>query len=115
MTRTPASPLRVLVLAACTLLFVACSGPGSNPAGEAVVPAPAPEQPAQDPAQESLDESLPEAVGLPNPASAYCTELGGRSQPMQDEDGGAYAVCQLPDGTVIEEWELYRRDHPAEE
>ncbi|HAO26517.1 MAG TPA: DUF333 domain-containing protein, partial [Chryseobacterium indologenes] len=26
-------------------------------------------------------------------------------------DGGEYALCQLPNGQTIEEWELFRKDH----
>ena len=31
----------------------------------------------------------------------------------RDKDGGQYGVCILPDGTEVEEWELFRRDHAA--
>ncbi|RMX08049.1 DUF333 domain-containing protein [Corticibacter populi] len=51
------------------------------------------------------------AVGMANPASVYCQSLGGRSEPVQGANG-VYSICHLPDGTQIEEWELYRRDHP---
>ncbi|MCM2493937.1 DUF333 domain-containing protein [Burkholderia glumae] len=51
-------------------------------------------------------------VGMANPASVYCESLGGRSVSVKDKDGAAYAICHLPDGTQIEEWALYRRDHP---
>lgn len=30
----------------------------------------------------------------------------------KDKDGGEYAICHLPDGRSIEEWELFRADHP---
>ncbi|MGS0978263.1 putative hemolysin [Burkholderia glumae] len=49
---------------------------------------------------------------MANPASVYCESLGGRSVSVKDKDGAAYAICHLPDGTQIEEWALYRRDHP---
>lgn len=51
-------------------------------------------------------------VGMPNPASVYCLEKGGQSVSARSEDGGEYAICHLPDGTQIEEWALFRRDHP---
>eukprot|EP01036_Dinobryon_divergens_P008644 gene8644-11561_t len=54
----------------------------------------------------------PPRVGMANPASVYCQSLGGKTL-MRSNDKGQYGVCQLPDGTQIEEWELYRRDHPA--
>lgn len=50
-------------------------------------------------------------VGMANPASVYCKEKGGKSIPRKDVDGGEYALCQLPDGQIIEEWDLYRKDH----
>ena len=39
-------------------------------------------------------------------------KLGGKSEAKKDEAGNAFALCHLPDGTAIEEWELFRRDHP---
>jgi len=49
-------------------------------------------------------------AGMPNPASAYCIQLGG-SLAMENRAGGQVGICTLPDGTEIEEWELYRRDN----
>ena len=37
-------------------------------------------------------------VGMANPASVYCEK-------------GEYGVCQLKDGTTIEEWEYYRQNN----
>jgi putative hemolysin len=48
---------------------------------------------------------------MANPASVYCQKLGGKTI-MKSNDKGQYGMCQLPDGSQIEEWELYRRDHP---
>lgn len=53
-----------------------------------------------------------EAVGMANPASVYCVSKGGKSVIARHDNGGEYAICHLPDGTQIEEWELFRRDHP---
>jgi len=55
----------------------------------------------------------PAAVGMANPASVYCLQKGGVSVP-QDDGQGEYRLCHLPGGTLVEEWELYRRDHPAQ-
>lgn len=57
-------------------------------------------------------ESAPPAVGMPNPASAYCVEQGGSLEIVTTPQGQT-GMCTLPDGTVIEEWELMRRDHPS--
>lgn len=50
-------------------------------------------------------------VGMANPASVYCLKLGGRLEIVK-EAAGQHGMCHLPDGTIIEEWELFRRDHP---
>ncbi|GAB2473621.1 DUF333 domain-containing protein [Comamonas humi] len=78
---------RTFLIAMATLPLAAC----------AVQPA-APAQP------------LSPKVGMANPASVYCQQLGGRSVTVK-EAAGERGVCHLPDGTVIDEWELFRRDH----
>jgi putative hemolysin len=57
------------------------------------------------------DPVAPTAVGLANPASVYCAELGGTSTSRTTPEGKV-ADCHLPDGRVIEEWALFRQDHP---
>lgn len=47
-------------------------------------------------------------VGLPNPASAYCVDQGGKLEIRTASDGGQSGWCHLPDGRVVEEWTLYR-------
>ncbi len=51
------------------------------------------------------------SVGMANPASKYCIKQGGNLIPQKNKDGGEYALCQLPNGQTIEEWELFRKDH----
>jgi len=51
-----------------------------------------------------------QSVGLANPASVYCKEKGG-TLVIKNSEKGQIGICQLPDGSEIEEWELYRRDH----
>jgi len=53
----------------------------------------------------------PHAVGMANPASVYCLEKGGEQVPIQSPQG-VRTECKLPGGEVIDEWTLYRRDHP---
>ncbi len=53
-----------------------------------------------------------DAVGMANPASRYCVEKGGRLVVQEDAAGNQVGMCHLPDGSVIEEWTLFRRDHP---
>mgnify|MGYP000856096760 FL=1 len=54
---------------------------------------------------------LPHAVGMANPASVYCLDKGGEQIPVQSPQG-VRTECKLPGGEVIDEWDLYRRDHP---
>ena len=58
----------------------------------------------------TTDMKEPNAIGTPNPASAYCVELGGTLE-IKDEEGGQVGYCHLPDGRVVEEWELFRSAH----
>ena len=46
-------------------------------------------------------------VGMPNPASVYCTEQGGKLE-IRDGGDGQTGYCHLPDGRVVEEWEFFR-------
>ena len=50
-------------------------------------------------------------VLLPNPASEHCIRKGGKLEIVKGEPGER-GMCHLPDGTVVEEWELFRRDNP---
>lgn len=49
--------------------------------------------------------------GMANPASEYCVKLGGRVEILKHANGDEYGMCHLKDGTSIEEWKLFRRDH----
>lgn len=48
-------------------------------------------------------------VGAPNPASEFCMKQGGKLEVKKDKDGAEYALCHLPDGTVVEEWAYFRQ------
>jgi len=52
----------------------------------------------------------PKPVGMANPASVYCAEQGGTLE-IRNAPGGQTGYCDLPDGRVIEEWELFRQHH----
>lgn len=46
-----------------------------------------------------------------NPASVYCVEdKGGQLEIVRLPSGGEVGICTLPDGEIVEEWTLYRRD-----
>ncbi len=55
------------------------------------------------------------AVQLANPASTYCVQQGGKLSIQKDAAGNQSGLCTLPDGTAMDEWALFRRDHPAPE
>lgn len=86
-----------LFLCSTLLLLVACS--------------PAPKQGAAS-AQNRENDPAQHKAGLANPASVYCRQLGGTSIPVETPEG-VYSKCRLPSGEIIEEWVLYRRDHPT--
>jgi putative hemolysin len=48
-----------------------------------------------------------EPVGLPNPASVYCEEQGGRLE-MRGDENGTYGVCIFDDGSECDEWAYWR-------
>lgn len=64
---------------------------------------------APGPAPASAPAASP-AVGMANPASVHCARLGGRLV-IEGTARGQVGMCHLPDGSVQEEWALYRRDH----
>ena len=50
-------------------------------------------------------------VGMPNPASKYCVDQGGKSEIRKAENGGSYGVCIFKDGTEEDEWEYFRSNN----
>ena len=47
-------------------------------------------------------------LGMPNPASVFCEEQGGRLDIRTGADGGQFGVCIFADGSECEEWAFYR-------
>ncbi|HHR5846195.1 TPA: putative hemolysin [Providencia alcalifaciens] len=56
------------------------------------------------------NDNSPAQVGMANPASVYCAQLGGKLDIVNTNDGQV-GYCTLSSGEKIEEWSLYRRDH----
>lgn len=52
-----------------------------------------------------------QTAAIANPASEHCVKKGGKLEIVKEESGEK-GMCHLPDGTVVEEWELFRRDNP---
>ena len=53
-------------------------------------------------------DSLEGEVGVPNPASAFCEEQGGRLELRAEDSGGQVGICLFEDGSECEEWAFYR-------
>jgi len=56
-------------------------------------------------------EMTPPKIGMANPASKYCVEQGGQLE-IKNEANGQVGYCKLPNGKVVEEWELFRANQP---
>lgn len=50
-------------------------------------------------------------IGMSNPASVYCAEVGGKTIIKKTPEGDA-GYCQLPSGEVVDEWDYFRKNHP---
>lgn len=48
-----------------------------------------------------------EELSLPNPASKYCTDKGGKLE-FLEETAGMLGICKFSDGSECEEWKFYR-------
>ena len=46
-------------------------------------------------------------LALPNPASVFCVQSGGKSE-IRNGKNGQYGVCRLPDGRAVDEWAYFR-------
>ena len=44
-------------------------------------------------------------IGIPNPASFYCQEMGYELE-LRDTENGTEGICIFPDGKECEEWEF---------
>jgi putative hemolysin len=52
----------------------------------------------------------PTQAGLPNPASVFCEEHGGRLDIRTEASGGQVGICIFPDGSECEEWAFLRNE-----
>ncbi|WP_323368404.1 putative hemolysin [Komagataeibacter medellinensis] len=96
--------LRAAALALSGMLG-GCGPAHSLPASPAPRPDLAPTQAQEQPAPQSR-------IGMANPASVYCQKRGGTLE-MRHTAQGTTGWCHLPDGTVVEEWALWRSHHSA--
>jgi len=49
-------------------------------------------------------------VGIANPASVNCKNLGGNTEIKKNADGSEYGMCTFANGTTCEEWALFRNE-----
>lgn len=49
-----------------------------------------------------------EKIGMANPAAVHCAEKGGELHILKNKDGSESGYCQLPNGSICEEWALFR-------
>ena len=54
--------------------------------------------------------SAPETNEIPNPASVYCEQNGGKLEMRQDASGGTTGICVFPDGSECDEWAFFRKE-----
>ncbi len=47
---------------------------------------------------------------MPNPASVYCEQNGGKLELRQDALGGVSGMCNFPDGSECDEWAYFRKE-----
>ncbi|QDH15372.1 putative hemolysin [Oecophyllibacter saccharovorans] len=55
--------------------------------------------------------ATPMIGGHPNPAAAYCAQVGGTPVIRTAQDGSQSGQCRLPDGRMVDEWQLFRQAH----
>lgn len=61
---------------------------------------------ADDPTPTPFTEGDQDAfIGIPNPASFYCQEMGYELE-LRDTEDGTEGICIFPDGKECEEWEF---------
>jgi len=81
---------RIILLMLTAVLLSGCGLVGN------VTPTPLPENP---------DGEEDPFIGMPNPASFYCQEMGYELD-MRENDQGTEGICVFPNGTECEEWEF---------
>ena len=54
--------------------------------------------------------SAPETDEVPNPASVFCEQNGGKLELRQDASGATAGICVFPDGSECDEWAYFRKE-----
>jgi putative hemolysin len=104
---------KLLCLAGLALVAAGCQ---STPASENAAPGSDQTEARGTSAATITPPATVGAAGLPNPASVYCEENGGKLDIRKDSSGGEYGVCVFPDGSECDEWAYFRGEcRPAKE
>jgi putative hemolysin len=56
----------------------------------------------------AIDAKPTPAANMPNPASVFCEQNGGKLEFKQDASGGVSGTCVFPDGSACDEWAFFR-------
>lgn len=67
--------------------------------------------------QQQVDDrskTVVKPLRIPNPASLYCIKKGGTLS-IEHTEKGDVGYCHLPDGSVVDEWTLFRQEHPQKD
>jgi uncharacterized protein len=80
---------RIIIFTIIVMALTACTAPQTRTAPE--------------PAATAMPQ-----VGMPNPASVYCTQNGNKLEIRTAADGSQNGVCVFPDGNTCDEWAYYR-------
>lgn len=76
--------MKPIILISCSLILASCTSPG-----------------------DVITNVRPDKS---NPASVFCYEKNGKLSLVKTKEG-VTGYCTLPSGELIDEWELYRREH----
>ena len=55
----------------------------------------------------ATDSQKTHQVGMANPASVYCQQIGGKLN-IENTPAGQVGMCAMPDGSKVEEWDLFK-------
>jgi putative hemolysin len=88
--KIPRMGIILIILTAVSLLFLS----GCSLFRGRATPTPYPEDGEEDP-----------FIGMPNPASFYCQEMGYNLE-LRETDQGTEGICIFPNGAECEEWEF---------
>jgi predicted secreted protein/putative hemolysin len=62
------------------------------------------------PPETKIPTATQTVIGMPNPASVYCSQAGGILEIKKDNSGNEYGMCTFKNGTSCEEWALFRNE-----